>query len=244
MKQAAFLTETDNRIKIRDNSFSFVAGYIWNINKTSKLYASFNGDYPVSDRTNTMDQYSSAYEFPGFNKKEQTRNWNYFGVINYNTRHKQTGEFDIVVKYFNRKQKTNADYLFSSPQLGDSSVNSYHINTYQYGALSAAWVRSIEKLSFNASLTADYSEDQIPTYNNRVYSYFTWYPYLFLNRNFNGHNIRLVTLYREKRPGIKNLSPIIDPNVGESGLIVMKGNPDLEITDRSNLLKKRLDRQF
>lgn len=211
----------------------------------NRIDVSFEFDYKNTGSENSALSNTSIGEFiPGSNYKniDLGRNKGLFGLIGYEHRHQKWGNFETVLKYFNRSQFNSYDYTYQSDAEGSlNTILQDNDISYNYGALLASWDKKFKAISLRVVLKQDYSNDHISNVKGRESaSFITFSPYLSVLRNLQSGSLRFEGQYRKQRPTLSNLSTIIDygGRYSKSGMQTI-GNPDLKpanVLDLSGIL--------
>lgn len=223
-------TLTKNQTNADDNAYNLIFGYIYAINKLSKLYLTINVDNSRNERGAELqtDVTGAPLAVENYKKNNNSDETDFFSALSYELKHPKVGMFEAGAKYFRRNRDVNMDFLPINNGIAGFKEQVSYKNSYDYAALFASWNKTIRKTSFYFVLKGDYSVDKIPTYGNARFEFFTFSPYLSIARTFGVHSLRLIGEYFETRPDLHDLNPIAEPGVNEANRIISVGNPNLE----------------
>lgn len=154
-----------------------------------------------------------------------------YGLMGYEYKHLKKGNFEFVLKYFNRGQYKTYDYNYQLNALGsDSTIFQDNDITYNYGAFLVSWDRAFRDFSMRVVLKEDYSKDFIKNYKGRdKVSFITFSPYFSVLRNIKSGSLRFEAQYLQRRPELNMMSAVINYG-GQYSIGGMQniGNPDLK----------------
>ncbi len=141
-----------------------------------------------------------------------TTDKNIFGLAGYEYHHHKLGSFEIVARYFNRKNHQNYHYKYQTDPSGNTDIILQENNiSYSYAALLASWDKSFENYSIRAVVKQDYSNDNISSIKGREnFSFITFSPYVSIQKNLKIGNIRFEAKYSQRRPQLSAMSTVTD----------------------------------
>lgn len=141
-----------------------------------------------------------------------TTDKNIFGLVGYEYNHHKLGGFEVVARYFNRKNLQNYDYNYQTDPSGNTDIILQENNiSYNYAALLASWDKSFENFSIRAIVKQDYSNDNISSIKGREnFSFLTFSPYVSIQKNLKVGSIRFEAKYSQRRPELSSMSNVVD----------------------------------
>jgi|GEM_PF-2714726 len=154
-----------------------------------------------------------------------------YALTGYEYRHKKAGNFEAVLKYFNRTLYKAYDYTYQANAAGaDSTIFQDNNITYNYAAFLLSWDRAFRDFSMRMVLKEDYSHDYIQNLKGRDrVGFMTFSPYLSVLRNIKTGSLRFEAQYSQRRPELMSMSTIINYG-GQYSISGMQtiGNPALK----------------
>lgn len=172
-----------------------------------------------------------------FTNRRNDKEQGVFAMVAYELQHKTAGNFEAVIKYFNRDLRNAQAYSFRQSLHGPDSIimQAYDIN-YQYAALLSSWDRQFRNFSLRAVVKADYSMDRASDKAARErFSFFTIAPYISVFRETKNGSLRGELQYNRLRPQLYMLTNITryGEEYGVSNVVSM-GNPGLRPSEKWN----------
>ncbi|WP_316793237.1 outer membrane beta-barrel protein [Pedobacter frigoris] len=193
-------------------------------------------EYELKNSSNEANAYATALSggfIPHSNYKSINggKDKGIYGLVGYEYKHQKSGNFEFVMKYFNRSQYKTYDYNYQVNEAGaDSTIFQDNDITYNYGAFLVSWDRAFRDFSMRLVLKEDYSNDFIKNYKGRdKVSFITFSPYLSVLRNIKTGSLRFEAQYSQRRPELSMMSTVINYG-GQFSISGMQtiGNPDLK----------------
>jgi len=141
-----------------------------------------------------------------------TKDNNVFGLVGYEYHHDKLGSFEVVGRYFNRKNLQTYQYNYQTDANGNTDIILQKNNiSYNYAALLASWDKSFEKFSLRLVIKQDYSKDYISSIKGRDnFSFSTFSPYISVQKNLKVGSLHFEAKYSQLRPALNNMSNVVD----------------------------------
>ncbi len=137
---------------------------------------------------------------------------NVFGLVGYEYHHAKLGGFEVVGRYFNRKNLQSYQYNYQTDAHGNTDIILQENNiSYNYAALLASWDKSFEKFSLRLVIKQDHSKDYISSIKGRDnFSFSTFSPYISVQKNLKVGSLHFEAKYSQLRPALNNMSNVVD----------------------------------
>lgn len=210
--------------------YSARLAYVYKPKENSKWNLTVDYQNKENEGNNLLKSLVSGppLDFFNYDKKTVSKQDNFYAQLCYEYRNDTWGELESGFKYFVRNSTDSYNYEFLANADNRPSISSFlTINNYDYAAMFVTWSKRFKRYSYFISMKGDHSLNTLTTPDSKNYSFFTYAPYMSIQRQINKNGTQNITLtigYNQVRPAADIMNPIADIQTGN---FIRTGNDQL-----------------